>query len=62
MRNSKNDALVKLVELIEANQNYASVRFHGGREDTVLHNILLISGEVSEMKVDKRERLKILLK
>ena len=35
MRPSKHDPLVDIVELIEANQQYAHVRFQNGKETTV---------------------------
>ena len=44
-RSNKDDALVQEVELIEANSQYAHVRYPNGREDTVATKYLAPAGK-----------------
>ena len=52
VRNSKNDPLVDEVELVEANPQYAHVRFPDGRESTVSVKDLAPRGEVEDTLVN----------
>ena len=50
VRNSKQEPLVDEVELIQANSNYAHIRYPGGREDTVSTRDLAPLGNDSSSK------------